>query len=87
MRSVFTSHKTVLEPSEKQFYDIFRTVLEPVHLIVLVVESVLLEMSEELTLEQFHGALRTVYQCILLYFNCVILWTLSFKCSKLPITV
>ena len=42
MRLVLTAHKTVLELSKKQFYDRFRTVLEPALLTVLVVDSALL---------------------------------------------
>ena len=44
MRSVLTSHTTVLELSEEQFYDRFRTILEPALLTILAVEPALLEM-------------------------------------------
>ena len=61
MRSVLTSHKTVLELLEEQLYDIFRTVLEAVLLTVLrsragstsrtvLVEPAPLELSEQLAL-------------------------------------
>ena len=53
IRSVLTSHNTILELSEEQFYDRFKIVLGSALLTVLAVEPAVLELSEELATELF----------------------------------
>ena len=67
MRSVLISNKTVLELSEEQFYDKFRTVLKTALLTILAVEPALLELSEK-TGSSNRFFIRAGYRTVLCHF-------------------